>query len=114
MVTVPGLLGDLIKRLAVGRIELDIVAHLNARRALSKRLQRLCPDLVIIGLRENETDTEIGALLAELPSSKFIALSSDGRSIMGYELRLSQIKLSDLSPEVLVNFIGGSASNLDG
>jgi DNA-binding NarL/FixJ family response regulator len=113
MVTTPGLLGDLIKRLAVGRIELDIVAHLSGRRALAKQLQQLRPHLVIIGLRENETDTLVRALLTHAPSSKFIVLSHDGRSILGYELRVCRIELSTLSPERLIDFIDAVANDVD-
>lgn len=113
MVTTPALLGDLIERLAVGRIELDIVAQLTERRALARQLQRLRPRLVIIGLRADETDAVIHALLLDLPGSKFIALSHDGRSVMGYELRLSRIRLSSLSPDAFIDFIGAGAVDVD-
>jgi DNA-binding NarL/FixJ family response regulator len=113
MVTTPALLGDLIRRLAVGHVELDIVAELSGRRALAKQLQQLRPHLVIIGLRENETDALIRALLAQLPSSKFIALTSDGRSIVGYELRLNRISLSNSSPDDLIDFVGAITADLD-
>ena len=113
VVTTPALLGDLIKRLAVGRVKLDIVAQLNGRQGLAQRLQRLRPHLVIIGLRQGETDAAIRALLLRVPSSKFIALSDDGRSITGYELRLSRISLADLSPEAFIEFIGVAATNVD-
>jgi hypothetical protein len=106
MVTTPALLGDLIKRLAVGRVKLDIVAQLSERRGLAQRLQRLRPHLIIIGLREGETDAEIRGLLLRLPSSKFIALGDDGCSITGYELRLNRISLADFSPEAFIDFIG--------
>ena len=113
MVTTPALLGDLIEQLAAGRVKLDIVAQLSGRQGLAQRLQRLRPRLVIIGLREGETDAAIRALILRLPSSKFIALSDDGRSIMGYELRLSRIGLADLSPEAFVDFIGVAATDVD-
>ncbi len=116
MVTTPALLGDLIRRLAVGRIELDLTGQLSGRRALAARLKRLRPHLVIIGLRENETDTVIRALLMQLPGSKFIAVSSAGRSIVGYELRGNRTNLSnlsDLSPDGLIDFIGTVATDVD-
>jgi DNA-binding NarL/FixJ family response regulator len=114
MVTTPALLGDLIKQLAIGRAALDIVGQLSGRRVLARRLQRLRPQLVIIGLRKDETDATIRALLAHLPDSKVIAISHDGRCIAGYELRLSRIKLSSLSPDGLVDFIGAAATDIDG
>jgi DNA-binding NarL/FixJ family response regulator len=104
MVTPPTLLRDLIERLAVGRIELDVVAQLSGRRALARRLQRLRPHLIIVGLREGETDQLIRTLLLQLPAAKFIALSHDGRGIVGYELCVNRMTLSTLSPEALINF----------
>src|SRR5262245_4436083 len=112
MVTTPALLGDLIKRLAAGRVKLDIVAQLSGRRGLAQRLQRLRPRLIIIGLRAGEADAAIRALLLHLPTSKFIALSDDGRSITGYELRLSQTHLADLSPEAFIDFIGTATTDI--
>lgn len=106
MVTTPALLGDLIEQLAIGRVDLDIVGQLNDRRALARRLQRLRPRLVVIGLQENETEALIHGLLTRLPASRFIVLSHDGRSIAGYDSRRSRTALSDLSPEGLIDFIG--------
>jgi len=112
-VTAPALLTDLIDRLAAGRIELDIVAQLDGRHALGRRLQQLHPDLVIIGLRRNETDRLARALLMWLPVRKCIALSHDGRSIVGYELQVHRVTLSDRSPEDVVDFIGAAPIDRD-
>lgn len=113
MVTVPALLGDLIKRLAVGSVELDLAGQLSGRRALATRLQRLRSHLVVIGLRENETDAIVRALLTQLPTAKFIAVSPDGRSVVGYELRRNRIKLSNLSLEGLIDFIRAAEIDID-
>jgi hypothetical protein len=113
MVTTPAMLSDLIKRLALGHAELHVVAELDGRQRLAHRLQQLRPDLVVIGLRRSETGAAITALLALLPNTKFIAFSQDGRSIIGYELRLSQIRLSDLAPEELIRFIEPGRGEID-
>jgi hypothetical protein len=105
MVTAPALLGDVIDRLAVGRIELDLVGRLYGRRALVRRLNRLQPDLVIIGLRTDEGESFVLSLLMELPRTRFIAILPDGRSIAGYELRVSHVELSALSPREVIDFI---------
>ncbi len=105
MVTTPALLRDVIVQLMVKRVELDVVAELKVRRGLPGRLKILRPELVIFGLRRNETAAVIHALLREVPAAKFIALSSDGRSGVGFELRLYQTDLHDASPDVLSEFI---------
>jgi hypothetical protein len=105
MVTTPAMLSDLVKRLAQGRVELDVLAELGGRQAIARRLRQLRPDLVIIGLRRSETAAVITTLLMLLPKTKFLAFSEDGRSIVGYELRLCRTRLSDSSPEALIRFI---------
>lgn len=104
MVTTPAMLGDLIKSLAIGRVQLDVVAEIDGRRALQRQLHRLQPDLVIIGLRRSETPDTVTELLASLPKTKFIAVLHNGR-LTGYELQLRQTSFSELSPEALIHFI---------
>jgi DNA-binding NarL/FixJ family response regulator len=99
------MLRDLIKRLALGRVELDVVAEFKSRRALGPNLGKIRPDLVIIGLRANENEEVIRELLAAIPTAKFIAFSGDGRSTRGFELRLRDTDLGGAPPEELVAFI---------
>jgi DNA-binding NarL/FixJ family response regulator len=113
MVTTPAMLRDLIKRLAVGRVELDVVAEFSARRALARRLKTIRPDLVVIGLRGDESDALIRRLLMLVPATKFIAFSSSGRSALGFELRLYQTDLSDASPDALLDFIRSGIGNFE-
>ena len=106
MVTTPAMLGDLIKRLTFGRVELDIVGELSDRARLVSRLRVLRPALVIIGMRASEADVPILDLLLKLPACKFIVLSHDGRSMTGYQLRLKFLDLARRSgPDQLVGFI---------
>lgn len=105
MVTTPVMLSDLIKRLAQGRVELDVVAELTKRRALARRLQQLRPDLVVIGLRRTESDIILTTLLLLLSKAKFIVFSHDARTVTGYELRFIKTGLSDLSPDAFMAFI---------
>jgi hypothetical protein len=105
MVTTPVMLSDLIKRLAPGRVELDVVAELTKRRALARQLQQLRPELVVIGLHRTESEAMITKLLPLLPKAKFILFSYDARIVTGYELRLIKTELSNLSPDALIAFI---------
>jgi len=106
MVTTPALLADLIKALASGRRELEIVAEFGERRGLARRLQQLRPDLVIIGLRRAETDAIVTTLLALLPRARFVVFAPDGRRVTGYRLRLTKTELSDASPDAFIGFVG--------
>lgn len=110
MVTTPTLLRDVIKQLMVNRVELDVVAELNVRRGLTRTLEAIRPDLVVIGLRSNESVSAIRALLTRIPATKFIALSGNGRSALGFELRLYRTDLGEASPDLLIEFISNCAS----
>ena len=105
IVTTPVLLSDLIERAALGPAHLDIIARLGNRRGLPRRLQQLRPDLVVIGLRRTETDIIVTKLLVLLPKAKFIVFSHDARVVLGYELRVRKIQLSNSSPDQVIDFI---------
>jgi chemotaxis response regulator CheB len=109
MVTTPAMLRDIIKKLAVSRVELDVVAEFRARRALVRRLSAIQPDLVVIGLRRGEPDALIHRLIMVVPATKFIALSGDGSTALGFELRLYETDLGDVSPDTFMDFIRSSA-----
>jgi hypothetical protein len=106
MVTVPAMLGDLIKHLAVGRVELQILAELDTRRGLVRRLKALRPDLIVIGFETNGFEMAIRSLLTQQPGCRLIVLRPDGR-IVGYELRLHRTRLSERTPDGLIDFIRG-------
>jgi DNA-binding NarL/FixJ family response regulator len=109
IVTTPAILRDLIEHLTLGKVELDIVAELADRRALSHQLGQLQPELVVIGLRANESDTLVRRLITLVPTARFIAFSDNGRNASGFELRFFQTDLSDVPPSGLVDFIRGCA-----
>jgi DNA-binding NarL/FixJ family response regulator len=106
MVTTPAMLSDLIASLAPMR--LDIVAELSDRRDLLANPRQLRPDLVVIGLAAVETDAAVRALQEGLPATKFLALSADGRSILGYLSGMRRVELTDAPPQALIDFLRGS------
>lgn len=108
MVTTPSMLRDLIRGMAIGRVELDVVAEFSTRHALARRLEAIAPDLIVIGLRRSETDAVVRRLLMLLPTAKFIAFSGNGRMTVGFELRVYQTDLSDVSPDSFIEFARSS------
>jgi DNA-binding NarL/FixJ family response regulator len=105
MVTTPAMLRGLITRLARGRVDLDVVATLKDRDELVHNLQTLRPELVVIGLTTHETGSAIHPLLELLPVTKFVALSADGREIVGYQRCFAPTSLGDASPQALIDFL---------
>ena len=69
------------------------------------KLALIRPDIVVLGLGRDETDVEIDRLLAAMPTTKFIVLSSEGRKAVGYELRMHRTTLPDVSPAGLIDLL---------
>lgn len=63
----------------------------------------------MIGLHAGETEAAIRPLLELLPTSKFVALSADGRTVFGYDLLLGRVALADASPRALIDFLEGAS-----
>jgi DNA-binding NarL/FixJ family response regulator len=114
IVTTPAMLRDLIQQLAERRVDLDIVAEFTARHALARRLAKIRPQLVVIGLREHEDERLIRNLLALVPTAKFIAFAAKGRGARGFELRLYHTDLDNVPPDGLVDFILSCSTPLPG
>src|SRR5690348_15679841 len=74
-VAITRLLGDIISQVVAERAPIDIVARLDGRDQLALRLQSLAPDLVLIGLCEDEGGAIALSLGNALPRAKVIALS---------------------------------------
>jgi hypothetical protein len=104
MVTMPAMMGDLVKRMAMGRVRLDIIAELEDRGALVRRIAPLRPDLVVIGVDRPDLEKDLRALLRRRPTCRIIAVGPGGR-MTGYDLRVRRSELSDLSPDELIAFI---------
>src|SRR4051794_1157952 len=106
-VTLSTLLGEIIERVVMKQVELEVVARLDDQTALCERLRLLAPDLVLIGLRPGQTDAIAGSMLACVPAAKVIVFTSDGRHAYLHEMRAHRAALIDVTPEALIAAIVG-------
>jgi DNA-binding NarL/FixJ family response regulator len=104
-VAITSLLGDIISQVVAERVPIDIVARLDSRDQLKSRLQTLAPDLVLIGLRQDEGGAIALSLCDAFPRAKVIALSHDGDHAYLPVPRRHGTKLIDLSPKALIEAI---------
>lgn len=111
VVTIPPLLGDIIKTSLADHFPLDVVARLDSRTEIEQQLPQFTPDLIIIGLHDGEADTIGGTLLAVVPLAKVIALSSDGRNAYVHEMRAHRSVLTDVSLRALIDAILGATTD---
>jgi len=102
-VAITPLLGDIINQVVAMRAPIEIVARLNHRDQLVVRLQTLAPDLVLIGLRQDEGIAL--SLRNALPRARVIALSHDAHRAYLPLPHRNRTTLIDLSPVALIEAI---------
>ena len=101
VVTLAPLLADLIRDVLQPKFTLDIVGVLHTRESLPQSLRGLAPDLLLLGLKEGETDAIALPLLATLPSVAILVMAPNCQHAWLYEMRPHRSVLSDLSVEAL-------------
>lgn len=103
VVTVSPLLADLVLDVLRPHLELRVDAVIGRRDRLADHLCALAPDLVVLGLRENETDELAGALLPILPTAEFLVVAANGRHAWLYGMRPHRAALDELTVSSLVS-----------
>ena len=102
VVTVSPLLADLLLEPLRPHLELRIDAVLGHRDRLEEHLRALAPDLVVLGLRQNETDEIAGALLPILPTAEFLVVAANGQHAWLYGIDPHYTALNELTVSALV------------
>ena len=102
VVTVPPLLADLVLDVLRPHLELRVDAVLGDRDRLADHLRALTPDLVVLGLRQNENDDLAAALLSTLPTAEFLVVAANGQHAWLYGMRPHRTALNDLTVSALV------------
>jgi DNA-binding NarL/FixJ family response regulator len=111
VVTISPLLADIIEQSITGQVVLDVLARLDTRDFLDKRLQTINPDLILVGLRPGEPDEIGSSLLSLLPAARVIVFSSDARHAYVHEMLAHHFTLINVSPPALIEAIRGVASS---
>ncbi len=99
------LLSNLIKEVLCKKVSIECMGELPVSDDLLDRLIEMAPDLVLVGLSSEVTDTFALSILCALPLAKVITYTIDGRHAYLNELIYQQRPLIDLSLETLVSAI---------
>jgi hypothetical protein len=102
VVTVPPLLADLVLDVLRPHLELRLDAVLGDRHRLADHLRALAPDLVVLGLRSNETDALAATLLSILPAAAFLVVAANGQHAWLHGMRPHRTALNELTVSALV------------
>lgn len=100
----PGMLRDLVKTILATESTVRVIGEMDEPSPLIHELA-IESDAVVLGLHDSELPDFGLRLLTAHPDTKFLGISSDGRTGFLYELRPHAIPLGELSPAVLVNAI---------
>jgi DNA-binding NarL/FixJ family response regulator len=107
VVDLPLMLRQIISQIINAEPDLDIVGELEDMRLVAARQ----PHVVIVGLGisgpvlEAQVPDVVRRLLDDLPRSKVLELSQDGRTGYMYELRPQKASVGELSPARLTTVI---------
>lgn len=107
VVTVSPLLADFVTAALQPQLTLNVIGVLPTRELLVERLRDLAPELVLLGLRDAETDASARTLLAVLPSARFVVLAANGQHAWLYEMRPHRTALTNLSVADLTDTLAG-------
>jgi hypothetical protein len=102
VVTVSPLLAGLVTSVLQSHLPLDVIGTLRTRTRLAERLNELAPELVLLGLRADETDASALLLIEQFPSAKFLVLEPSGKHAWLYETGLDRTEFTDVSTQSLV------------
>jgi hypothetical protein len=101
VVTLSPLLCELVTSVLSPQIVVNIIEVLATRERVAERLRDLAPDLVLFGLLDSEADKVALSLPPALPSTRILALASNGEHAWLYESGGRFVRLSNFSVHAL-------------
>ena len=105
VVTMSPLLADIVLNFLKSGLAIDLIDVLEDREALAQRLADLRPDLVLLGLRETESDACARPVLASVPSARVLALAPNGQHAWLHEMRPHRVALPHVSKRGLLRIL---------
>lgn len=107
LVGMPRMLSDIIGNVVKKQSDIVVVGELSSRTGLAAEVQRLEPDVVVIGLEGSRLPDECESVFDVDPHVRVLGVSGDGRELFACELRPQSEALGEVSPEKLMQTIRG-------
>jgi DNA-binding NarL/FixJ family response regulator len=101
----PLMLRDILRSAVAGQSDMEVVGEVAEVEELPFTLRRTAPDVVILGLHQWEVPELFTPLFDEDPWVKILAVTSDGREAVLYELRTHAMPIGEVSPQGLAKAI---------
>jgi DNA-binding NarL/FixJ family response regulator len=104
------LLSEIIIQSIRKGIELEVVAKIDDRSAVEESLRHTNAELIMIGLRVEETDAIASTILEIKPRATVVVFSPDCRNACLHKVEALPTSLIPLNPDKLANAIRTSLS----
>src|SRR4051794_31647586 len=101
----PRMLRDILSDAITTQADLAIVDPSEGSEALLAAIERSDPDVVVLGVGGNESTGEVTELLRRHPRATVLTVSANGREARLYALRPNVDRLSDTSPQGLLDAV---------
>ena len=102
IVTIPPLFADILRQVLAGQGAIEIVAQIDRRSRLERRLRAARPDFILIGLRHGETDAVALSILTALPDTKVVAFSNDFHRVWVHQMQPHRTEMHDFSLDAMI------------
>ncbi len=101
-VTISPLLGELMVAVLAPHLLLDVVGIVETRDALATAVGAWAPDLLLLGLRDDEDCSAARAMLAMRPGMRVLAVAATGGRAWLLECQTPTLSLPGLSMAALI------------
>jgi chemotaxis response regulator CheB len=109
LVETTGLLRDIIKEFIDREPDIRVVGELREYSLLPQMLDDVIVDVVVLGLHNQAISSMCMELVARHRSLRCLAVDAQGRRGVLYELRPQQIDLGELSADLVLHVLRGTA-----
>ncbi len=99
------LAGEMVERAVVHSHDMDVVGRTSSLDELVDLARATDPDVVIVGLHDDELPPACLELLLERPRVKVLAIEERAGRARLYELRPEQVEIGEVSPDEVVDTI---------
>jgi len=105
----PRMLAEIVRRVLGEAPDLEVIDMSVNSDNLADSLEYHEADVLVTGLRPDQSIDQFASLLRAHPSLRIFALEGDGRRAVLYELQPHTVPLGDVSPEGLIDAIRSTA-----
>jgi|SRR5262245_15751167 len=105
LVDMSRLVGELVEGAVVRSDDMGVVGRTSSLTELHELARETDPDVVIVGIGDDELPEECLDLLLERPRVKVLALQEHAGRARLYELRPERVEIGDVTPDEVVETI---------